>query len=37
MLEYKDILVRRCREGYEFFRSLSSRKADLSAAKAAAA
>ena len=36
MLEDKDILVRRCREGYEFFRSLRQRKVDLAAAKAAA-
>ena len=31
MLEDKDIFVRRCREGYEFFRSLRQRKADLAA------
>jgi radical SAM superfamily enzyme YgiQ (UPF0313 family) len=37
MLEDKDILVRRCREGYEFFRSLRQRKADLAAAQAVAA
>jgi radical SAM superfamily enzyme YgiQ (UPF0313 family) len=37
MLEDKDILVRRCREGYEFFRSLNERKADLAASKAVAA
>jgi len=37
MLEDKDILVRRCREGYEFFRSLRERKSDLAASKAAAA
>ncbi len=37
MLEDKDILVRRCREGYEFFRSLNERKADLAASRAAAA
>src|SRR5277367_4189339 len=37
MLEDKDILVRRCREGYEFFKSLRERKSDLAAAKAAAA
>ena len=37
MLEDKDILVRRCREGYEFFKSLNERKADLAASKAAAA
>jgi hypothetical protein len=35
-LEDKDILVRRCREGYEFFKSLNQRKHDLAAAKAAA-
>ena len=37
MLEDKDIMVRRCREGYEFFRSLRQRKADLAAAQAVAA
>ena len=31
MLEDKDMLVRRCREGYEFFKSLRQRKADLDA------
>src|ERR1019366_2458167 len=36
MLEDKDILVRRCREGYEFFRSLKERKADLAASNAEA-
>jgi hypothetical protein len=36
MLEDKDVLVRRCREGYEFFNSLRQRKNDLAAAKAAA-
>ncbi|MGH8022681.1 MAG: radical SAM protein, partial [Limisphaerales bacterium] len=36
MLEDKDIMVRRCREGYEFFRSLRQRKADLAAAQALA-
>ena len=34
MLEDKDIFVRRCREGYEFFKSLRQRKADLAAARA---
>jgi len=29
--------VRRCREGYEFFKSLRERKRDLAASKAAAA
>jgi radical SAM superfamily enzyme YgiQ (UPF0313 family) len=33
MLEDKDVLVRRCREGYEFFRSLRQRKDDLQAAR----
>jgi hopanoid biosynthesis associated radical SAM protein HpnJ len=33
MLEDKDIFVRRCREGYEFFRSLKQRKEDLAAAR----
>ena len=37
MLEDKDVLVRRCREGYEFFKSLQQRKEDLAAAKSAAA
>ena len=37
MLEDKDMLVRRCREGYEFFRSLNERKADLAASKSGAA
>jgi radical SAM superfamily enzyme YgiQ (UPF0313 family) len=31
MLEDKDILVRRCREGYEFFRSLRQRRATAAA------
>ena len=34
MLEDKDVLVRRCREGYEFFKSLNQRKQDLAAARA---
>ena len=37
MLEDKDVFVRRCREGYEFFKSLKQRKVDLAAAQAAAA
>jgi len=36
MLEDKDVFVRRCREGYEFFKSLRQRKVDLEAAKSAA-
>src|SRR5438046_6037575 len=36
MLEDKDVFVRRCREGYEFFKSLRQRKVDLAAAQAAA-
>ena len=36
MLEDKDVMVRRCREGYEFFKSLQQRKTDLAAARAAA-
>lgn len=36
MLEDKDVFVRRCREGYEFFKSLKQRKEDLAAAKSAA-
>jgi hopanoid biosynthesis associated radical SAM protein HpnJ len=35
MLEDKDIFVRRCREGYEFFKSLRQRKEDLKASRAA--
>jgi predicted nucleic-acid-binding protein len=35
MLEDKQVLVRRCREGYEFFKSLSQRKQDLAAARVA--
>src|SRR5690242_7960900 len=34
MLEDKDVMVRRCREGYEFFKSLNQRKRDLAAATA---
>jgi radical SAM superfamily enzyme YgiQ (UPF0313 family) len=37
MLEDKAVFVRRCREGYEFFKSLRQRKADLAAARAAEA
>ena len=36
MLEDKDIFVRRCREGYEFFKSLRQRKEDLAASRGAA-
>lgn len=36
MLEDKDVFVRRCREGYEFFKSLRQRKETLAAARAAA-
>ena len=36
MLEDKSVMVRRVREGYEFFRSLSQRKSDLAASKALA-
>ncbi len=35
MLEDKDVLVRRSREGFEFFKSLRQRKSDLAAARAA--
>jgi len=35
MLEDKDVCVRRLREGFEFFKSLRQRKADLAASKAA--
>jgi hopanoid biosynthesis associated radical SAM protein HpnJ len=34
MLEDKEVLVRRCREGYEFFSSLRQRKVDLAGARA---
>jgi hopanoid biosynthesis associated radical SAM protein HpnJ len=37
MLEDKDVCVRRCREGYEFFKSLRQRKVDLAASRSAAA
>jgi radical SAM superfamily enzyme YgiQ (UPF0313 family) len=37
MLEDKDVCVRRLREGYEFFKSLRERKADLAASRAEAA
>ena len=37
MLKDKDVFVRRCREGFEFFKSLKQRKGDLEAAKSAAA
>jgi len=37
MLEDKDVFVRRCREGYEFFKSLRQRKQDLAATRAAEA
>ncbi len=33
MLQDKDVFVRRCREGYEFFRSMSQRRNDLAAAQ----
>ncbi|MBM3833950.1 MAG: hopanoid biosynthesis associated radical SAM protein HpnJ [Verrucomicrobia bacterium] len=33
MLEDKDVFVRRCREGYEFFKSMAQRRSDLEAAK----
>src|SRR6202008_4728492 len=36
MLEDKNVFVRRCREGYEFFKSLRQRKEDLEAARTAA-
>lgn len=37
MLEDKDVCVRRCREGFEFFKSLKQRKNDLAAARQVAA
>jgi radical SAM superfamily enzyme YgiQ (UPF0313 family) len=36
MLEDKDVFVRRCREGYEFFKSLRQRKDDLAASRSGA-
>src|SRR5512142_235176 len=36
MLEDKDVLVRRCREGYGFFKSLRQRREDLAAARSVA-
>ncbi len=36
MLEDKDVFVRRCREGYEFFKTLRQRKEDLAAARSVA-
>ena len=35
MLEDKDVFVRRCREGFEFFKSLRQRKVDLEASRGA--
>jgi radical SAM superfamily enzyme YgiQ (UPF0313 family) len=37
MLEDKDVFVRRCREGYEFFKSMAQRRSDLAAANAGTA
>src|SRR5205823_8941446 len=37
MLEDKDVFVRRCREGYELFKSLRQRKEDLAAARSVSA
>jgi radical SAM superfamily enzyme YgiQ (UPF0313 family) len=34
MLEDKDVCIRRCREGFEFFKSLRQRKVDLAASQA---
>jgi hopanoid biosynthesis associated radical SAM protein HpnJ len=36
MLEDKEVLVRRCREGYEFFKSLRQRREDLAASRGTA-
>jgi hopanoid biosynthesis associated radical SAM protein HpnJ len=33
MLEDKEVFVRRCREGYEFFRTMAQRRSDLETAK----
>jgi hypothetical protein len=35
MLEDRDVFVRPCREGYEFFKSLHQRKEDFAAARTA--
>jgi hopanoid biosynthesis associated radical SAM protein HpnJ len=35
MLEDKDVFVRRCREGYEFFKSMAQRRNDLDAVRSA--
>ena len=35
MLEDKDVCIRRCREGFEFFKSLRQRKDDLAVSQAA--
>ncbi len=37
MLEDKDVFVRRCREGYEFFKSMAQRRGDLAASRNPAA
>ena len=37
MLDDKYVFVRRCRAGYEFFKSLRQRKVDLAAARSGAA
>ncbi len=36
MLEDKDVFVRRCREGYEFFKSMAQRRTDLESSKSSA-
>jgi hypothetical protein len=36
MLEDKDVCIRRCREGFEFFKSLRQRKVDLAASRSVA-
>jgi len=36
MLEDKDVCVRRLREGYEFFKTMSQRRKDMAGATAAA-
>ncbi len=37
MIEDKDVLICRCREGYEFFKRLRQRKEDLAAARSTSA
>ena len=36
MIEDKDVCIRRCREGFEFFKSLRQRKVELAASRSVA-